>query len=255
MPYFTYQGHHLFYREQGDGPLMLILPGNTASSACHQGDVDYFGTRYHAVSLDFLGTGRSDRQAAWPTDWWAQGAHQAGALIEHLGYEDAIVTGASGGAIVALLMAIHHPNYVRAVIADSLVERFTPEMLQANVIEDRAQRTPGQVQFWTFAHGEDWEQVIEADTDVIRRLVEDDGGAWLEGRLGQIRCPVLLTASLGDTMLPGVAHQVTGMAQQIETCYAFFTNSGDHPMMWTQPQAFRCAADSFLKNLAERITL
>ena len=33
MPYVTHDDHRLFYREQGNGPLLLILPGNTASSA------------------------------------------------------------------------------------------------------------------------------------------------------------------------------------------------------------------------------
>jgi hypothetical protein len=52
-------------------------------------------------------------------------------------------------------------------------------------------------------------------------------------------------------MLPDVAGQVAAMARQIATCCAFFTNSGDHPMMWTQPTAFRRAADSFLRSLEE----
>jgi hypothetical protein len=29
MPYFTYCQRRLFYREQGQGPLLVILPGNT----------------------------------------------------------------------------------------------------------------------------------------------------------------------------------------------------------------------------------
>lgn len=45
---------------------MLILPGNTASSSCYQGEMDYFSDRYRVASLDFLGTGRSDRLSVWP---------------------------------------------------------------------------------------------------------------------------------------------------------------------------------------------
>jgi valacyclovir hydrolase len=43
MPFFNNNDHQLFYREVGTGPLLLILPGNTASSACHEGEMQHFG--------------------------------------------------------------------------------------------------------------------------------------------------------------------------------------------------------------------
>jgi len=110
MPYFKWNDHQIFYRQQGEGPLLLILPGNTASSICHQGEVDYFSDRFFALSLDFLGTGQSDRIPTWPDDWWGQGASQARALVEHLGRQDCIVMGTSGGAAIALRMAIQFPR-------------------------------------------------------------------------------------------------------------------------------------------------
>jgi len=76
MPYFNWNDHQIFYREQGESPLLLILPGNTASSICCQGEIDYFSSHYHTASLDFLGTGKSDRVVIWAQDWWADGASQ-----------------------------------------------------------------------------------------------------------------------------------------------------------------------------------
>ncbi len=70
MPYFTHEGHRLHYREQGSGRPLLILPGDTSSAAHHSGELAHFGDRYHSVSLDFRGTGRSDRIETWPADWW-----------------------------------------------------------------------------------------------------------------------------------------------------------------------------------------
>ena len=81
MPYFSSDGHRLFYREKGTGELLLILPGNTASSACLGDEISYFSDRYHVVSTDFLGTGKSDRLPVWPLDWWEQGARDAAALV------------------------------------------------------------------------------------------------------------------------------------------------------------------------------
>lgn len=145
MPYFTHNQKRLHYIEQGQGPLLVILPGNTASSAHHQGELDFFsGLGYHAVSLDFHGTGQSDRIAGpWPLDWFEQNAHDCAALIKHLGGESTVVTGTSGGAIVAVLTAIHYPTLVRALIADSAGRFYPPEFFEQCIQADRGQRTSG----------------------------------------------------------------------------------------------------------------
>jgi pimeloyl-ACP methyl ester carboxylesterase len=249
MPQFNYNGHTLFYREQGSGPLLLILPGNTATSVCHSGELEHFGRSYHAVSLDFLGTGGSGRLAIWPDDWWAQGAHTAAALARHLGYSRCIVMGTSGGAIVALLTAILYPQLVRAVVADSTVEKFPVPVLSQEAVE-RSQRTPGQVAFWSWAQGEDWEQVVDADTAFLLRF-EQLGADCFQGRLREIVCPVLLSASLSDTSLPDGETQLRGMARQIEGSRLFFTPHGEHPMMWSKKDDFRREAGRFLTEVSQ----
>lgn len=249
MPTFTWNDHQIHYRQQGTGDLLLLLPGNTASSILHQGELGYFSRRYHTVSIDFLGTGKSERIDTWPDDWWLQAANQSTALVEHLGYRTCIAMGTSGGAAIALLMAIHYPDLVQAVIADSCTERFTREMFEYNVIQDRDKRTPEQVHFWQFAHGDDWEQVIEADTGMLQRFTEH-GGDWFDGRLSEIRCPVLLTASLQDRMLPNAVQQASNLAAQIDGSCVFINKSGSHPLMWSSPDDFRGICNQFLQSIA-----
>lgn len=252
MPHFTWNDHQRFYRERGEGPLLLILPGNTASSACHEGELEAFSARpgpgCHAVSLDFLGTGRSDRVEVWADDWWAQGARQARALVEHLGYTSCVVMGTSGGAIAALWLAVLFPDAVRGVIADSCVQHFSETMLRNNVVAERSQRAPGQVAFWQYAHGEDWAQVVDADTDAIRRFVAR-GGTWLDGRLDEIEAPVLFTASARDSMLPDVRAEMVAMSAEIPNSRVYLHHEGDHPLMWSRPEVFRYQANFFLKAL------
>jgi len=243
VPCLEHNSHRLFYREAGSGPLMLILPGNTATSACLQGEVAYFGAHYHVVAMDFWGTGQSDRLATWPDDWFQQAAHDAAALIRRL--EDrAIVMGTSGGADVALWLATLYPDLVSAVIADSTVEVFPPDLLRAGM-RDREARTPGQVGFWHFAHGEDWEQPVNADTDLLSR-VADLGGRLAPEALETIQCPVLFTATLDDDMLPNVAGQIPSMAQRIPDARLYLTRGGGHPLMWSRPEEFRAVCDLFL---------
>ena len=247
MPHFTHNDQRLFYREQGEGRLLLVLPGNTASSACHPAELDYFGQRYRAVSLDFLGTGQSDRIEVWPDDWWEQSARAAMALVDHLGQDQCLVMGTSGGGVVALSTAVLFPERVEAVIADSCVEKFRPDWIRT-VISIRNQRTLEQVSFWQHAHGDDWAQVVEADSDLFKRLAERDGD-FFNGHLRQICCPVLFIASLQDQALQNVGVQVGSMCQQIPKSRAFLVNEGDHPLMWSKPQLFRSASDAFLASL------
>jgi len=245
MP-FPHNDHRLFYREAGEGPLMVLLPGNTATSACMQGELDYFSDRYHTVALDFWGTGQSDRLAVWPDDWFRQAAHDTAALIRHLGGQ-AIVMGTSGGADVALWLAVLNPDLVRAVVADSTVEIYPPDELRAEV-HGREARTPGQVGFWRFAHGDDWEQPVDADSRLLLRLADLDGRLAPEA-LETIGCPVLFTATLDDDSLPDVAVQVPSMAQRVPDARVYLTHGGAHPLMWSRPDEFRAVCELFLHNL------
>lgn len=244
MPYLKRDGYRLFYREQGQGPLLLVLPGNTASSACHPGEMDYFSDRYRVVSLDFRGTGQSDRVAAWPNDWWTQAADDTAALINFLGQAHALVMGTSGGAVIALLLAIRHPDLVKAIVADSCVARMSAEWV-AEVLQQRNLHTPEQIAFWQYAHGDDWQAVIGADSDLFRRFGES-GGDWFGDHLVQIQCPVLFTASLQDAALPEVGSQLCRMAEQTPQGEAYLFNGGNHPLMWTRPDEFRRVSDAFL---------
>jgi pimeloyl-ACP methyl ester carboxylesterase len=248
MPYFHHDGLRLFYREDPRRPppdtLLLILPGNTASSAHHQADLAFFGRRYRTVALDFAGTGRSGRMAVWPADWWVHGAHAAAALIAHLGHERAIVLGTSGGGIAALHLAILHPDRVRAVIADSCIERWPPEALRA-AVASRAGPSPAQVEFWQRGHGNDWARVVDADSDMLLR-VADTGGDIFAGRLRAIRCPVLITASRRDDALVDVEAQVQHMAEQIGGARFHLADDGAHPFMWSRAEEFRRVVAAFL---------
>ena len=246
MPYFTHDSHRLFYREQGKGELLLILPGNTASSACHEAELSYFGRHYHAVALDFRGTGQSDRLEDWPDDWWEHCAADAAALVQHLRQENTMIMGTSGGAIVALLTAILYPEYVKAVVADSCLEKYPADVLR-KVVKERLLRTEKQIEFWTFAHGNDWQQVVKSDSALLLRLAQPGTLDWSRGRLKHIQCPVLLTGSLQDNVLPGIGLHMCNMASQIPACRLLLVNQGEHPLMWSQQKDFLHVSEYFLK--------
>ncbi|MDJ0572258.1 MAG: alpha/beta hydrolase [Pleurocapsa sp. MO_192.B19] len=248
MPYFSNDNLSLFYSEQGRGELLLILPGNTASSSCHKGELDYFGQNHHAVSPDFRGTGRSQRISSWSQDWWDKCTEDIASLISHLGKKQCVIIGTSGGANIALLFAIRYPEYVSGVIADSSAEIHSPERLRKEV-SDRSCRTKEQVDFWTYAHGEDWEEVVSADNRLLLDLA-DRGGNIFKGGLKTVKCPVLFTGSLKDSFIHDIGEQNINMSKQIPNSRVFFVNEGDHPFMWSCPNVFRSVCEQFLKDLS-----
>ncbi len=182
---------------------------------------------------------------SWPDDWWDKCADDAAALISHLGEQQCIVMGTSGGANIALLLAIRYPEYVAGVIADSCAEVYSPGNLR-NEVSNRDLRTEEQIGFWQYANGDDWEAVVNADSGLLMNFA-DQGGSLFNGKLDTIQCPVLLTGSLKDSFIPDIGEQNIRMAGQIQNSSAFFSNDGDHPFMWTCPDAFRSASRQFLK--------
>jgi pimeloyl-ACP methyl ester carboxylesterase len=250
MPTFFYKENRIFYRQQGQGSLMVICPGNTASSICHQADMEYFTQDFTVAVIDYLGTGQSDRLPNFGEDWFESCADQVAALIEHLGLGPAILLGTSGGAVVAMQAAARHPDSVRAVIADSFTPVFTEEMLHNNVIEERALRSEGQVGFWRFAQGEDWEAVVAADTAMLTKLTAR-GGDWLGDSLSRVTCPVFLTASLEDRTLVHPETYVNEMLARLQHGRAYINQHGGHPLMWSDPDSFRKAVKGFLNSFLE----
>jgi hypothetical protein len=51
MPFLKHDGQRLFYRTQGSGPRLLLLPGNAASSASHAGELSAFRRAYQVERL------------------------------------------------------------------------------------------------------------------------------------------------------------------------------------------------------------
>jgi len=247
MPKTMINGHSIFYREQGAGKLLMILPGNTASSACHQQELSYFSQHFRVVAIDPWGTGRSERRKDWTTDWWAQLGCDAISLAAHLGDEKVILMGTSGGAAAALIAASEFPAIVEAVIADSVCPYAQPDRL-CREVENRQQKETGSASFWKLSHGEDWEAVVEEDNNLLLKFA-NSGGVFIDEQLKNIQCPTLLTAGLDDPLLYEVSRQITQTAAQIPNCQVFLVNKGGHPLMWSRPDEFRRAVDAFFLGL------
>lgn len=245
MPYFYSNGHKLHYIEKGTGDFLLILPGNTASSANHTDDIEYFSKYFHTVSLDFWGTGKSDRLQDWTREWWSEAAEDTANLIKYLGQNSAHIIGCSGGAAVAMLLAARYPEKVVSIIADSELTDYEYDDMLRLCVETRNIPDKAQIEFWKKAHGDDWFEVVQKDNYIMLDIAAN--GHVFRDILDDVSCPVLFCGGLQEEeYVPYFGETLLDMCRQVEKAELYLVNDGDHPLMWTAKDKFRNIALTFL---------
>ena len=138
MAYFPYQGKSIFYDEYGQGEPLIFLHGNTASLNMFLEIAGRYQENFKVVLIDFLGHGKSDRLKEFPADLWFDEAQQVIAFLKEKGYKNVNMIGSSGGALVAINVALEAPELVSKVIADSFEGETPLKEFTRNVTADRA---------------------------------------------------------------------------------------------------------------------
>ncbi|MDO4491665.1 MAG: alpha/beta hydrolase [Lachnospiraceae bacterium] len=250
MSYFLYDGRTIFYEEFGQGNVesILLLHGNTVSSKFFVPVIPILSEKYHVITLDFLGNGQSERIMNWPVDLWYEWSKQAAAVIRHLEIEKVNVIGCSGGALAALNLALEEPELVKAVIADSF------EGLQANseITEqiragrEFAKQNEGFCSMLKMMHGDDWENVLDADTNAVVNHALTVG-SFCHKKISDLQVMLLLTGSKEDEMFPSGHYSklIDEMCGTTEFVKAHIFEQGGHPAMMSNMDEFVSLADEF----------
>jgi pimeloyl-ACP methyl ester carboxylesterase len=129
--FVTVDGARLHYLERGAGPAVVLLHGNivTAEDYVWSGVFDRVAERHRVVTIDRPGFGYSDRPhgTLWTPAAQADLLRQA---FAQLGLERPVVVGHSWGALVALALALNHPDAVRGLV---LLSGFYKPTLRVDV--------------------------------------------------------------------------------------------------------------------------
>ena len=249
MPHVTVEGKKLHYVISGSGEhALLLLHGNTASSRMFQPVLPLYEKHFSVLTMDFLGHGNSDRLEEFSPDLWHSQAMQAARLLDALNLRAANVIGTSGGALVALNLALEHPDLVRKVIADSFEGEIALDAVASTIAAERARAKSdaSAVRFWRDCHGEDWEVVVDNDTQAIVRH-HTTIKSFFHRELSSMNMPVLLTASHGDEFAAIVRFPETyaDMLRKIPLGETHFFPAGGHPALLSNPAAFAELAEGF----------
>jgi pimeloyl-ACP methyl ester carboxylesterase len=105
-------GRRLAIWDRGEGTPMLFIHGVGTSGALWQADVAPLAADCRLIVYDRRGYGESSES---PGDWEAH-REDAAALLEKLGATPAVVVGYSGGAMIALDLALQRPELLRELV-------------------------------------------------------------------------------------------------------------------------------------------
>ena len=137
MAFFKYGDKKIYYDEIGAGLPVVFLHGDTASSKMFEYIIPLYANSFRVILLDFLGNGQSDRVEEFPSDLWHSQAQQVIAFLEYLDCGKVNLIGTSGGAWVAVNVALERPDLVYKVVADSFDGRTLQSDFTENLLKER----------------------------------------------------------------------------------------------------------------------
>lgn len=169
MAYFKYENKKIYYKEIGSGVPLILLHGDTASSKMFEFLLPLYENSFKVILIDFLGNGKCDRIGKFPADLWFSQAQQVIALLEHLNYHKVNLIGTSGGAWVAMNVALERPDLIEKVIADSFDGRTLADDFSKRLVKEREYAKNNKIsrQFYEWCQGKDWELVVDLNTKAL----------------------------------------------------------------------------------------
>lgn len=253
MSYFTFQNKRVYYHELGHGTPILLLHGNTASSVMFEEAAKKYMENHKVILIDFLGHGKSQRIHEIPANLWYFEAQQVIAFLEEKEHTSVNLIGSSGGALVAINVALERPDLIHKVIADSFEGEYPLQAFTETIGEQRAlsKQDKGAKAFYISMHGDDWEQVVDWDTQAIERHSREIGNFFhkpLESFIPQI----LFTGSKEDEFVSELdvnffEKTYNNMNKKIGQGEMFLFEKGSHPAMLSNLDAFVTISENFLK--------
>jgi pimeloyl-ACP methyl ester carboxylesterase len=109
-------GTRLYYEIRGSGAPVLLISGATGDAGHYDQVTDLLADKFTVVTYDRRGNSRSPRPVGWRSTSIEEQADDAAALLKALDLVPATVFGSSFGAIIALGVAIRHPEVAQGVI-------------------------------------------------------------------------------------------------------------------------------------------
>lgn len=187
----------LHLRQAGEGPPLVLLHGGWGWEA-YPFDVAALAARRRVIAPDRVGYGRSAPLADLPRGFHRMMAEETLLVLDALGVDRAAFWGHSDGAVIAAWIGFLAPGRVRALVLEALhflAAKVSSVDFFRNAVEDPGRFGPAVVEALRRDHGERWREVVGAGGRAWLAIIEEGRRGrrdLFEGRLGEVRAPVLL---------------------------------------------------------------
>lgn len=183
----------------GKGKPLLLLHGNTVSSKMFAQIKNQYAKEYKVILIDFPGHGKSEKLEQFETDFWFFNSQVCYALIKELKLEKVNVVGTSGGALVAINLALEHPELINYLVADSFEGEYPLKSYIDSIVQDRERDKKKLLAklIWFYCHGFRWKKIVDADTKVNIEFAKSDA-SFFHKPIEELKVPTLLTGSMKD---------------------------------------------------------
>jgi pimeloyl-ACP methyl ester carboxylesterase len=125
-------GHRIYYAMRGSGPTLVLLHGGGDSGEhSFERQIDIFSQHHRLVAPDQVGQGHTP-EVPGPLSYTAM-MQDTAALLQLLKLKNVDVVGFSDGGILALMLAVRHPELVRRIVISGV--NIAPEGLTAEQLQ------------------------------------------------------------------------------------------------------------------------
>ncbi len=248
MAHFNFENRKVHYRITGTGDPLLLLHGNTVSSKMFDFILRKYKKKFQVILIDFPGHGKSERLKEFETDFWYYNSKVCYTLIQGLGFEKTAVVGTSGGALVAINLALEHPDVVSYLIADSFEGELPLDSYIKSLRNDR-QKDKRKILaklFWLYNHGLDWKSIVDKDTNVNIEFYKT-GKSFFHKSIAELNVPTLITGSKKDEYCNNLDRIYDKLKIKNRAIDVHLFEEGNHPAMLSNKDAFFNLITSRLK--------
>jgi len=252
MAMLARNGVNIYYETHGEGPVILLSHGYSATSQMWRGQIEPLSKKNKLVLWDMRGHGQSD----YPEDQslYSEEATVADmlALLDQLGAKTAIVGGLSLGGYMSLAFHASHPERVRALLIIDTGPGYK---------NDKAREGWNQTSLRTAERYEREGLGLLGNASAERATAQhrDAKGLARAGRgmltqknarviesLPNIKVPSIVVVGANDTPFLAASDYMTA---KIPGCEKAVIADAGHAANIDQPQAFNAAIVSFIAKL------
>ena len=232
--YYNIRGFKMYCEVYGSGKPLLMIHGNGGSIKSMENNIPYFAKHYQVIATDSRAHGRSTDAA--DSLGFEMMADDEAALLDSMHIDSAYVLGWSDGGIVALCLAMRHPDKVikLASTGANLWPDSTALIPSLWLDEKRAYDSLHTKAFATAKEKNDW-KVFLLD--------------WLQpniplSALGAIRCPSLIISGDHDVI---VLQHTVQIYQSIPHAYLWILPRSHHGTLIEHRDEFNNKVDEFFR--------